>query len=394
MNTNKNKIQCNNMYTLLFDIAFVLYIFWGCFRDADPAFSKMMPFSNNKVAYLSILFSIFGIIRNRLSIPRLFLLLIVVGFAVFFKRAYNYFEILPISFLVFAATNITVEHIIKVCFRATIVSTLFIFLLSFLGILPDKVFNHTMGESLVLDAHTFGFFYYSGFSYRILVVSICFLYLYRYSFTVSRIICFVSFITGAYYLSSTRLQLILSSAFLFSLILVFKLKWLSFKHRLWKYVGLVAYPVVFFVSILLPLAYFVSPDFLDWWDESFSGRMSQNITAFTLYNIGLWGNAIEMVGTATAETSSLSYFYIDSGYIYWLLAYGVVFTAFILLAYSAVFYRSYKYNNCYIYLWCLLFAITNTINDFFTLSYYSPLILFLYADLSESQHSTVARYSN
>ena len=383
MNTNQKKKQCNiNINALFFDIAFVLYVFWGCFRDADLAFSQMMPFSNNKVAYLSVLFSIFCIIRNRLSIPRLFLLFIVAGFAVFFKRTYGYFEILPISFLVFAAANISVDHIIKVCFRATIVSTLFIILLTFLGILPDKVFNHRIGDGQVVDAHTFGFFYYSGLSYRFLIISICDLYLYRYSLTVFRFICFVSFIIGAYYLSSTRLQLMLSFAFLFLLILVFNLKWISFKNRLWKYLGLLAYPVVFFVSVMLPLSYFVSYDFLNWWDEVFSGRMSQTIMAFTQYNIGLWGNAIEMVGSATAETSTLSYFYIDSGYVYWLLAYGIVFTALILLAYSTVFYRSFKYNNSFIYFWCLLFTVTNMINDFFTLSYYSPLVFLLYADFS------------
>ena len=383
MNTNQNNVQCNiNRNALFFDIAFVLYIFWGCFRDADMAFSKMMPFSNNKVAYLSVFFSVLCIIRNRLTIPRLFLMCIVVGFAVFFKRAYDYFEILPISFLVFAATNISVDHIIKVCFRATIVSTLFIFLLSFLGILPDKVFNHTIGEGLVVDAHTFGFFYYSGFSYRILIISICFLYLYRYSLTVFRVICFVLFVVGAYYLSSTRLQLLLSFIFLFSLIIVYKFKWLSFKHRFWKYLGLVTYPVAFLVTIMLPLAYFVSYDFLAWWDEAFNGRMSQNIMAFTQYNISLWGNAIEMVGSATAETTTLDYFYIDAGYVYWLLAYGMVFTALILFAYSAVFYRSYKYNNSFIYLWCLIPAFTNMINDFFTCSYFSPLIFLLYADFS------------
>lgn len=374
---------------LFFDIALILYVIWGTLKDADIAIYNLFLFNFNYIAYLSVLFSLPCILKwYRISYVRLMILIFVISFAFYFKIYYNYSELLPLSFLIFAATDVPVYRIVKILLSSTFFSTLFICMLCFIDVLPDKVFVHTLDEFSTMDAHTLGFFYYSGFSYRAIVVLISYLYVNRHNFSLIKLLGALFFSFLAYFISSTRQQLIISLLFIFFVILSYNFRINIFMHKIWKYIGLIIYPLAFFSYLAIALSSAVSPDILDWWDKQFSGRMNQTILGFAQYNISLVGNKLEMVGSAAAETTIDEYFFIDAGYAYWLLAYGVLFTAFILLAYSVIVYKAFENRQRFVFFWLLFFAMSNMINDFFTLSYFCPTILFLFADFTREKHKT------
>lgn len=377
------QISVNNAKLFFFDVALVLYVFWGAFRDADPSIANILLFSNTYLAYLSVVFSLLSIInRYDYSLSKTLVFLFITAMSFYFKREYQYLDILPLSFLIFAASGATVDHIVKTCLNATILSTLLICGLCFLGFLPDKVFVHYFNDYSSMDSHTMGFFYYSGFSYRALIIIVMSLYVHRKKCSNYKLLGLLVFALISFFISATRLQLLLSLAFILFFVFAYKLNFVSFKKKVWKYFALFFYPVAFIFYITLSLVSFLLPDVQDFWDDEFNGRMGQTIIGFAQYGISLWGNKLEMVGSATAETTMQEYFYIDSGYAYWILAYGVIFTLFILFSYSYVFKRAYEAKETFLFFWLALFAVANINNDFFSLSYYCPTIFFLYAGLT------------
>lgn len=375
--------------TPFFDIALFLYLLWGFLRDTDINLgaSGALGFFSKMVIYTSTLCSFIVILmKYPKSIGHILLFFYVIGMTIFYKQVYLYWPVFGLSFLIFAAYGVKVDHIVKNIFYSTLLMSIIVVLLSSLGVLSDRVYAHRLGEGVELDAHSFGFAYYSFFAFRAMLLINSFLFLHRYKCNYFKLLLVIFVTIGVYVLSVTRLQLLTNIAIIGLYIIFYKLKVLNLKINLLKYVGILIYPMAFLFFISLPLSSFISPDFLEWWDENFSGRITQTIIGFAQYPVTLFGNKFEMVGGVQIDDGLMpdDYFYLDSGYAYWLLAYGLLFTIFILYAYSRILYKSYKSGNMFIYMWCLFFAFVNLINDFFTSSYWNPIIFMMFADFSDN----------
>lgn len=117
--------------------------------------------------------------------------------------------------------------------------------------------------------------------------------------------------------------------------------------------------------------------------------------AFDKYKVKLFGQKIEMVGARDASGSIEDYFYIDSGYAYWLLALGSVFFVFMLMSYIRIMYKSYKYQDFAIFAIMLIMAFANISNDFFTTFFAGfPLIVLLFADWNTRtiKHNSIKQF--
>ena len=82
-----------------------------------------------------------------------------------------------------------------------------------------------------------------------------------------------------------------------------------------------------------------------------------------------------------------NYFYIDSGYAYSLLGYGIVFTVLIIFMYSVIYYYCCKNNKKKLFIWITAVALFTMINNtWITLEYNPLLFLFfpVFRDLFES----------
>ena len=360
--------------TLFFSGALIFYIVWGCLKDADIEIDGLKYY-----LYLSVILSTFCIIlKGRFSFWGIILFLFVAGMGLYFKQVHLDPAILPICFLIFSANNIKIDYIVKVFFYSLLVLTSLIILMSFLGVLSDKVQTHGIGDE-ILESHALGFKWYSGPTFRAITLIISYLYLNRGKANYLQLAC-VLFVSIVLVLITTRRLLLLISITTVVLYwLSYRLRILEFNSKFWKFVSLFAYPVAFAFYIILAFSTFISPSFYEWYDDNTSGRLSLTLAAFVQYPITLWGNVVDLVGAIEAEYSSLDYNYIDSGYIYWLLVYGVLFCLFIVISHIVIIYRSYKSQNKFLYIWCLLLAFMNISNDFFTASYLNPIIFLLLA---------------
>ena len=103
----------------------------------------------------------------------------------------------------------------------------------------------------------------------------------------------------------------------------------------------------------------------------FNYRLSINKMALENYNINLFGNNLEM------NTASDTYFFVDSGYVYNLLQYGLAFLLIIFTFNIIVFRFSVKSQNSILFLWCLISAVFNIINNALWDPTLNPILLLL-----------------
>lgn len=371
----KNKRLCST--DILYDFSLVSYLLWTCILDADFSFSKA-----HYLVYISVLFSMLCILKRfAFTIFNSICLVFSVSIAFFFFYQYANTRILPIVFLIFSSYGIKIDRIIYLFFRTTLFTTLLVVILSLLGILSNKTTDHLMEEG-IYNAQSFGFVYYSFLAFRVLAITISYIYLSKENCSYKKLLLLFMGAVLVYFISYTRLQLLATLMIILLYILFFKSHTISLKSRIWGWLSLFAYPVAFLLNNILPFTFLIDSDFFESLDDKLSGRISLTILAFSRYGINWWGNNIEMVGAVQRETTNEDYFYIDSAYNYWLLEYGVVFSIFILGTLSLIFYRAYKAKDKFLYIWCSLFVVLNFVNDFFTYTYISLYPIFLYAKIS------------
>ena len=375
------KIIANNNSRLIFEISLWCYYLYRLTDDLYPPLGV-----SGKFEKLSILFSIICFFVNgKKSLKWVLLFSIIIPSTLYFLIAYKY-HVITTFLLVFAAANLDSDHITKSLFRVNVFCLFLVFIFLLLGITEN---TEILREDIVDGrdyANTMGFYYYSGFSFRILCLTVIFLSLYRWSLTNLRLLIIIFINIVAFFLATTRLQLILSSLFIIFFIFSYKFEYFHFKSWFWKWTSIMIYPFMFVLYYVLAALSFTNLELVqELWDTLFSNRMGQSILAFTRYGINLFGNEIEMHGTRETSEYAVEYFYIDAGYAYWILAYGIIFTITILYCYSNVFYKSYKKGVGYIYIWLLLFSIGNLINDFVNFFASYPILLYLFARFNDDK---------
>lgn len=360
----------------IFALSLSCYYFFKLIVDLNI----LLPFGmGGKLEKMSILLSFLCILLNgKKSLLWITLFSISIPLSLYFLFSYNY-NVFTSFMLVFAAANIYSDFLTKVLYRVNLFCLLLVFVFLLLGISHnvEMARDEMIKESGV--ANTMGFQHYAGFSFRIICFTILFLSVYRRHLSISKflVIAFVNFL--AFYLATARLQIVLSSLAMILFFLCYYKGLLQFKKTIWLGVAKYIYFIMFLAFYMIATLSLVQLEFVhEFWNLFFSGRMEQTIMAFALYDIGLWGNKIEMYGSSATSQYAVDYFYIDAGYAYWVLAYGIIFTIVILFCYSRIFYRSYIEGQKYIYIWMLLFSFGNLINDFINFFVSYPILLYLF----------------
>lgn len=335
---------------------------------------------SNRLYQLSIFISLICVfINGKKSIEWLCLFFILVPLAFYFFVVYRY-NIIASVLLIFAATHIGTDSLSKYLYNTNLWCILITLFLLITGVTTNAVMPRDEMAVSSGSANTMGFQHYSGFSFRIICFTALFLSIYRCHLTWNRILFVVVINVIAFYIATARLQIILSSLMIILFYLSYKRNIIKFRVAAWKYISILAYPLMLVSFYILGALSLTELSFLqELWDENFSGRMKYTVMAFGMYGVTLWGNKIEMVGAREYSESNIDYFYIDAGYAYWLLAYGIIFTLALLYCYSKTFFQSYKNKLLYVYIWMLVFSIGNLINDFFDFFVSYPVLLYLFA---------------
>ena len=104
-------------------------------------------------------------------------------------------------------------------------------------------------------------------------------------------------------------------------------------------------------------------------------RLSLSRIALQRYEISLFGNLIKALESDT-------YFYLDSGYLYLLLGYGLVVFLVIMSAYMIVFRYALKSNDKKLFIWCIIVSVFSFVNNIIVDVNINPLLFGVWSGIS------------
>ena len=252
---------------------------------------------------------------------------------------------------------------------ATMPAMLFVIACSQVGIIPDYIFDHN-GRV----AHSFGYSYYSTMPYIFMFNISGYMYIRKNKMRWYEmgVILFLVLLVEHY--TTLRLSFYLSILEIVMYILLVKKEIMNLNKKWIQTLALCLFPVTFWWTYYAAQHYTVSSKFWREMNEILSNRLTLSHDALNLYSVKLLGQYIQMKGNSYNKINYY-YFYIDSGYIYSLLGYGLLFTVILIGLYSYLTYISCKENEKELFIWlCVIALFTIANNTWVSLSYNPPLL--------------------
>lgn len=345
--------------------------------------------SNTIIRYSALILFMLSLLQNKWRLLE-FIVWGLISSAVLAASILSDRPMLAIYILaVVAGRNIEFEKIKKFVIISNIICMAIVLGSCALGFIPNKIYNHvnTRGST---QANSLGFTYYSTFSIISFLVSTLILSLKNRKFRswpCIFILLVVNFIV--YELSTTRLTFILFLAEVVLVVFISKYNLLNIRNnRVWRTVATAAFP--FFAGICLWISYKFSHK-IDWMrdlNSLLNGRLVFSQQGIFKYKLSLLGQKIEMVGGADIANSrkQLQYFYIDSGYVYTLLAYGVIVFSLLIIGYSLIFRTAVIKGDMGLFVCCSLICIYALINNMLINIEMNPFLILVPAILTEGSY--------
>lgn len=290
----------------------------------------------------------------------------------------NYFVTMAIPLLLALASEVTdFKSILKCIVLATALTTIFIMLSCALHIIPDYVYTHRMGENIAMTAHSCGFKYYSSLGYICMALTAIYLYLH---------INIPYIKLGAVLLANYALYLVHTNqtaiAFVAFLLLAYvftkKIRLFNFNNKFWKFVSTIIPSLLCFGTLGLINLYKDNILVLSSRFRTLTGRLIYSVQAINEYGISLFGSKVTMYGvTQKVYGNATSAFYIDSGFLYSFIAYGIIFTILIILIYTIIYRYVADIGDGFLYIWLGGILALCVINNYLLSCYVNQFIFLL-----------------
>lgn len=263
------------------------------------------------------------------------------------------------------------KNICRFLFKTNLALVLLVVGSSLLGILNNEIYIHNNKK-----AYTLGFAYYSTFPYYVFFLSILGYYVYcknnKRTNTWLYMIVSICLNFVAYKVSSVRLTFVCSIGFAALIIVYDVFKFISHK-KINIFIATIMSPIMFLLSIVLPFVY-QKNRLLIALDKAINGRLYFGKMGFARYGIELFGNHIVTDAGGLDANWHNTYFFIDSGYVYLLLGYGIIVTILILIAYTMISRYAIKTQDSKLFLWSILVCIFSFINNPLMDIFLNPLL--------------------
>lgn len=310
------------------------------------------------------------ILRESFNVKHLIVSLLLVATFTFTTFTTGRKNLFLYCFIILCAESVDFKKIVKVSVAATFSAVAVVILSSYAGILRDYTYNHSGSI-----AHSLGFTYYSAYPYIIFFNMIGYMYVRKKKLTWAEIIFFWLLNSYIYKVSTLRLSYYLALFVIGLYIVLIKFDFGNINSRLFRYISLIAYPFTFIFTIVCALKY--NPESAIWvkLNEALSSRISLSHTAFARYNVTLFGQHIENNNMVNQRIVYMNYFYIDSGFVYAILGYGLVFTVLVLIMYSLLFNHVCRKNDKMLFIWLFVLMIFTIINNVWINITYNPILL-------------------
>lgn len=260
------------------------------------------------------------------------------------------------------------KRIVTTCFFTCVAMIVLVPIADLIGIVPKREFSRGFGT-----AHSFGFGYYNvvPFTYFFLVLEFLYLKAIRNKkANLLEVIIIFGLNYLLYKLSTLRLAFYLVCIVLGLYIILIKFNMFNLKAKPIVIACSLIFPLLFFVSIWINSAYDVSNPLFVKLNWLLSERLDLGHQALNKYSINLFGHYIQTIRTAN------EYFYVDSGFLFSLLGYGLLFTGMALCIYTYLCHYAAKNNKKMLFIWLSSVAVFSVINNTWISLYMNPILLY------------------
>lgn len=357
----------------------ILYIYVSSQLINASTLDYMLPDSLFKlIRYIVLLGAAFSVlISKKHSLKYLIIMTLTTIMLMIMLIAGSYFIAIAIPLLLALASEVTdYKSILKCIALSTILTTAIVIFCCAFNIIPDYTYTRKMGD-IVRMAHSCGFKYYSSLGYICMTLTAIYLYLQDdISFLKLGITELVSY--GLYIIHTNQTAIAFSTALLVAYIFTRKIKAFSFNNKFWELISIIMPSFLCFGTFALINIYKIGILVLPSYFGTLTARLRYSLQAINDYGISLFGTEVTMYGnTQRFYGNAMSGFYIDSGFLYSFIAYGIVCTIFIILIYTLIYRYVAGVGDGFSFVWMGGILASCVVNNSLLICYFNPFIFLL-----------------
>lgn len=362
---------------LLFFSAWTIYILYTYFSASVIAYKIPHIFFSALMLVVMALLFIKWVYTERISLKKTIILVLVFTLSSFAALTGEYESLILTMFMIFSSGDIENSKIIRHLAVWTFFCAILIIAMSLIGIIPNYTYPHNSGNKIVI-ANSFGFKHYITLGCIVMTLSAIYLY---FKEKIRIIDCLIVLIINylAFKFHTGRLTFIITSAMVVTMYMAEKIKVNVFRFRPIS-IFLTISPYIFmFFTLLSVYTYFTGKLRIinQFWGTTES-RLISSIQAIQTYGIHLWGTHIEQYGiTATYYQNGASSFFVDSGYVFVLIAYGAVFSIMYLGLLSILFRFIISTQSRKLVIWFGYILLACVVNNFLTDLVNNPILFYI-----------------
>lgn len=374
-----NRISAEKTEDIIYLFLLFLYSYTAIL---DDSLLRLTPVINLLKWGISIAGLILFLYRNK-GIPPVkklvFASIVLAAFYIAAKATGRTYLIIYAVFIIIAE-GCEPDKTVKTWLLSTVFALLTILFLCAIGVLTDHIYLYDSGRA----CHCLGFGYYSTFPFLVLYSSIAYIYLKKDTVKIYHYALVVLVNLIMYRLTTLNLTFYLTFLFIALDYSLVKIKKVKLNQGPVMAVSSLLYPLGVLATSFMMAKY--NPEAAGWTklNTAMHGRPDLSHQAYLRYPLSLFGNRISMTGNSALRTTAPgAYFYIDSGFAYSLLGYGLIFTLVVVALYSVLYLYSCRTNNKHLYAWLTCVLIFTMMNNVWVDVYYNPALLISFAAYTE-----------
>lgn len=372
------KISCPQkvrIKDLLFYLTLTLYCAYY-YIDAS-LFDYLIPgivLTAMKMVIFSLLF-IKWIVGEKYTVRKLIISVTTLLVVIIVSIIGKYSSLLLVMMIIISCSDICFDNLLKVLEINIWFWFLVIVFACKIGVLQDYTFPRVIfGRACI--AHSLGYKYYSWLGYTSMALTM--LWVYRIKKIKIKDIVISLIINGAFFvIHTTNLSMILTLIFILGCYCTETRKIIDLTKRIWKGVAVVLPLGLYSTTLAMIYQYSegkitLSTPFL----STIVSRLRFSVQAFEIYGIHLFGTQVVQVGnTDIYYGNKTEGIYIDSGFIYSTIAYGVILTCILMIIYTWLGLYLYKEKEKILYVWLMTLMLACCVNNFVCDIINNPVIL-------------------
>lgn len=335
-----------------FFIFYGLLIIWRVLLDSEYAGILNLKAANNLLGIIVILGFFLQILINKITLKRFFILLFLAILTVGIAAKSHIFMILLILVALVSSWNIEFKKIVKFSYIMCISLLVFVVGSSLLGIIPNNVYNTAYASG---NQYCMGFNYFTAFPSLVLYIIIMKMYLNK-NISYVELFSYIFVFAGLYLIAEVTLNLIIGLVLIIEYLVIVKWKLCNISKRKIYRIALCTAFILIISIVFMAVNFNANNGLIAAINRILNNRLFYSYKGISQYGIHLLGSYIPVTTSVTA-TSAVEYFYIDIGYIYYILNFGIIGTITIVGALLYILYNAAKRKDKIVFIWSTIVVI-------------------------------------